>query len=79
MRCHPINVFVDNAYIFINKLTNVDIWPKIQNESNIHHPLVFKILIQQQNKWKVKHVFITQSCHPPTFLLLAMDEYIVSF
>ncbi len=45
----------------------------------VYKSLIFKNLTQQQNKWEVGWILVVKSYHPPTFLLLAINEYIVSF
>jgi hypothetical protein len=65
LKCHPINLFSDDASLCANKSTNADNWPKIWNGKNIYRALVFKIFTQQQNKWEARHVLLANIL-PPT-------------
>ncbi len=47
LKCHHRNLFCYDAYFPINKLMDVDSWPKNRNGKNIHYVLVFKISTQQ--------------------------------
>jgi hypothetical protein len=70
LRCLPKNIFGDDAYNLVNKLVDVNTWPKLQNDKSICCPSIFKISTQQQNKWEVGHVFVTRILPPtkiPTF------------
>ncbi len=46
LKCHPRNLFDDDAWIPINKPMDVDSWPKTRNGKNIYRVLVFKISTQ---------------------------------
>jgi hypothetical protein len=74
-----MNLFDDDAFVLVNKLVNVNAWMKTQNKNNICHMLIFKISIQQQNKWETKHVLITKILPPTNISILAMHKYIISF
>ncbi len=65
LKCHPRNLFHDDASLLVNKLADVDNQPKIQNRKNICHVSIFKISNQQQNKWEVGHVLLVNIL-PPT-------------
>jgi hypothetical protein len=58
LKCHPKNIFGDDAYVLVNKLVDLNTRLKTQNDKNICYPSIFKISIQQQNKWEVGHVFV---------------------
>jgi hypothetical protein len=62
--CNPRNVFGDDAFVLVNKLVDANAWLKTWNGKNIRCPFVFKISTQQQNKWKVGHVLVTQMLLP---------------
>jgi hypothetical protein len=65
LKCHPRNIFGDDASLLANKSANAYNWPKIRNGKNIYHALVFKIFTQQQNKWEAGHVLLANIL-PPT-------------
>jgi hypothetical protein len=62
--CNPRNVFGDDAFVLVNKLAEANAWLKTWNGKNIRCPSIFKISTQQQNKWKVGHVLVTQISLP---------------
>jgi len=79
LKCHPKNIFGVDAYVLVNKLVDVNAWSKTQNDKSICCPSIFKISIQQQISGRLD-IFLSQgSCHPPTFLLLTMEQYIILF
>jgi len=45
-KCHPKNLFDDDAYLLVNKLADANNRPKIRNGKNIHHGSIFKISIK---------------------------------
>jgi hypothetical protein len=79
LRCYPKNIFGDDAYVFVNKLVDVNTWLKTQNDKSICCPSIFKISTQQQNIGRLDMFLSHGSCHPSTFLLLTMDQYIIPF
>jgi hypothetical protein len=64
-RCPLKNLFSDDAFIHIKRPLDANACLRIQNEKSIHCPSIFKISIQQQNKWKIKHVLVAKIL-PPT-------------
>jgi len=64
-KCHPKNLFGEDASILVNRLMDANSWPKTQNGKNIYCPSTFKFSIQQHKKWEVGHVLVTQIL-PPT-------------
>jgi hypothetical protein len=73
LKCHPRNIFGDDAYILINKPKNVNNWQKTQNGKNIHHALLFIISTQQQNKWEVGCVILANIL-PPTNVVATLTS-----
>jgi hypothetical protein len=64
-KCHPINLFCDDASFLVNKPMNAYTWQKTQNGKFFCHALVFKISTQQQNKREAERVFL-ENILPPT-------------
>jgi hypothetical protein len=78
LKCPLKILFGDDAFIHIKRPLDANACLRIQNQKSIHYPSIFKILIQQQNKWKVKHVLVAKILPPINVPLLAMVEYIAS-
>ncbi len=64
LMCNPRNVFGDDAFVLVNKLADANAWLKTWNGKNMRCLSIFKISTQQQNKWKVGCVLVTEILLP---------------
>ncbi len=63
-KCHPKNLFGDDASILVNKPVGANNQPKTWSGKNIHCASIFKISTQQQNKWEAGPIILVNILQP---------------